>query len=75
MCLVYRLYLPKSISSLGGITINRSVEIFGQNVEVYMRGSSKQTVVIQTGMGCSFYDWLPILQSFHIIAQVTEKVS
>ncbi|MBE7103285.1 alpha/beta hydrolase [Bacillus cereus] len=62
MCLVYRLYLPKSISSLGGITINRSVEIFGQNVEVYMRGSSKHTVVIQTGMGCSFYDWLPIIE-------------
>ncbi|MGG0459364.1 alpha/beta fold hydrolase [Bacillus mycoides] len=72
MCLVYRLYLPKSISSLGGITINRSVEIFGQNVEVYMRGSSKQTVVIQTGMGCSFYDWLPIIeklsQNFTVIS-------
>ncbi|WP_442868681.1 alpha/beta fold hydrolase [Bacillus cereus group sp. BcHK140] len=27
-----------------------------------MKGSSKQTVVIQTGMGCSFYDWLPIIE-------------
>ncbi|WJE26254.1 alpha/beta fold hydrolase [Bacillus cereus] len=62
MCLVYRLYLPKNISSLGGITINRSVEIFGQTVEVYIRGNSKQTVVIQTGMSCSFYDWLPIIE-------------
>ncbi|MFZ3194873.1 MAG: alpha/beta hydrolase [Bacillus mycoides] len=59
---MYRLYLPKSISSLGGITINRSIEIFGQTVEVYIRGNSKQTVVIQTGMSCSFYDWLPIIE-------------
>ncbi|MCU0096972.1 alpha/beta hydrolase [Bacillus sp. OR9] len=27
-----------------------------------MKGSSKQTVVIQTGMSCSFYDWLPIIE-------------
>ncbi|MCU5205080.1 alpha/beta hydrolase [Bacillus cereus group sp. Bc252] len=27
-----------------------------------MKGSSKQTVVIQTGMTCSFYDWLPIIE-------------
>ncbi|HFR4158618.1 TPA: alpha/beta hydrolase [Bacillus cereus] len=27
-----------------------------------MKRSSKQTVVIQTGMGCSFYDWLPIIE-------------
>ncbi|AYF05799.1 MULTISPECIES: alpha/beta fold hydrolase [Bacillus] len=34
----------------------------GQTIEVYIAGSSKQTVVIQTGMGCSFYDWLPIIE-------------
>ncbi|HDR6311440.1 TPA: alpha/beta hydrolase [Bacillus cereus] len=38
------------------------VEVFGKNIEVYIKGSSKQTVVIQTGMGCSFYDWLPITE-------------
>ncbi|WP_257148865.1 alpha/beta hydrolase [Bacillus anthracis] len=27
-----------------------------------MKGSSKQTVVTQTGMSCSFYDWLPIIE-------------
>ncbi len=27
-----------------------------------MKGSSKQTIVIQTGMTCSFYDWLPIIE-------------
>lgn len=27
-----------------------------------MKGSSKQTVVIQTGMTCSFYDWLTIIE-------------
>ncbi|PEB90941.1 alpha/beta hydrolase [Bacillus toyonensis] len=34
----------------------------GQNIEVYIKGSSKQTIVIQTGMTCSFYDWLPIMK-------------
>ncbi|WP_436864283.1 alpha/beta fold hydrolase [Bacillus fungorum] len=34
----------------------------GQTIEVYIAGSSKQTVGIQTGMGCSFYDWLPIIE-------------
>ena len=33
-----------------------------QTIEVYIKGSSKQTVVIQTGMTCSFYDWLPIIE-------------
>ncbi|MFB6728666.1 alpha/beta fold hydrolase [Bacillus mobilis] len=33
-----------------------------QTIEVYIRGCSKQTVVIQTGMTCSFYDWLPIIE-------------
>ncbi|PGB82477.1 alpha/beta hydrolase [Bacillus wiedmannii] len=33
-----------------------------QTIEVYTKGSSKQTIVIQTGMGCSFYDWLPIIE-------------
>ncbi|MED1555545.1 alpha/beta hydrolase [Bacillus paramycoides] len=59
---MYRLCLSKIISSLGGIDINRIVEILGRKIEVYMRGNSKQTVVIQTGMGCSFYDWLPIIE-------------
>ncbi|HDR7638979.1 MULTISPECIES: alpha/beta fold hydrolase [Bacillus cereus group] len=33
-----------------------------QTIEVYIKGSSKQTVVIQTGMSCSFYDWFPIIE-------------
>ncbi|WP_131101829.1 alpha/beta hydrolase [Bacillus sp. SYJ] len=33
-----------------------------QTIEVYIRGCSKQTVVIQTGMTCSFYDWFPIIE-------------
>ncbi|MCU5221229.1 MULTISPECIES: alpha/beta fold hydrolase [Bacillus cereus group] len=27
-----------------------------------MKGTNKQTIVIQTGMTCSFYDWLPIIE-------------
>jgi len=54
--------LPKIISNLGGIIIHKFVEILGQNIEVYIKGSSKQTIVIQTGMTCSFYDWLPIMK-------------
>ncbi|HDR7435090.1 TPA: alpha/beta hydrolase [Bacillus anthracis] len=38
------------------------VEVLGKNIEVNIKGSSKQTVVIQTGMSCSFYDWLPIIE-------------
>ena len=79
---MHRFRLSKIISSLGGIIIYKFVEILGQNIEVYIKGTNKQTVVIQTGMTCSFYDWLPIieklsqnLQSFHTIAQVTEKVN
>ncbi|MES5954374.1 alpha/beta hydrolase [Bacillus fungorum] len=34
----------------------------GQTIEVYIKGCNTQTVVIQTGMGCSFYDWLPIIE-------------
>lgn len=59
---MYRFCLSKIISSLGGINIHKFVEIMGQTIEVYIAGSSKQTVVIQTGMGCSFYDWLPIIK-------------
>ncbi|MEB9506733.1 alpha/beta hydrolase [Bacillus anthracis] len=33
----------------------------GQTIEVYIKGCNTQTVVIQTGMTCSFYDWLPII--------------
>ncbi|MCB4848390.1 alpha/beta hydrolase [Bacillus tropicus] len=40
----------------------KSVDVLGQNIEVYMKGTNKQTVVIQTGMTCSFYDWLPIIE-------------
>ncbi|MGF9769869.1 alpha/beta hydrolase [Bacillus albus] len=42
--------------------IYKFVEVFGKNIEVFIKRSSKQTVVIQTGMGCSFYDWLPIIE-------------
>ncbi|MEH7190780.1 alpha/beta fold hydrolase [Bacillus toyonensis] len=59
---MYRFCLPKIISNLGGIIIHKFVEILGQNIEVYIKGSSKQTIVIQTGMTCSFYDWLPIMK-------------
>ncbi|WP_141539112.1 alpha/beta fold hydrolase [Bacillus cereus] len=59
---MYRFCLSKIISSLGGIIIYKFVEVLGQNIEVYIKGSSKQTVVIQTGMTCSFYDWLPIIE-------------
>lgn len=34
----------------------------GQTIEVYIKGCSTQTVVIQTGMTCSFYDWFPIIE-------------
>jgi len=54
--------LSKIISSLGGINIHKFVEIMGQNIEVHIKGGGKQTVVIQTGMTCSFYDWLPIIK-------------
>ncbi|MEG7966318.1 alpha/beta fold hydrolase [Bacillus cereus group sp. Sample30] len=33
----------------------------GQTIEVYIKGCNTQTVFIQTGMTCSFYDWLPII--------------
>ncbi|USL16256.1 alpha/beta hydrolase [Bacillus thuringiensis] len=42
--------------------IRKIVEVLGKNIEVNIKGSSKQTVVIQTGMSCSFYDWLPIIE-------------
>lgn len=34
----------------------------GQTIEVYIKGCNTHTVVIQTGMGCSFYDWFPIIE-------------
>ncbi|MBL3820534.1 alpha/beta hydrolase [Bacillus sp. BSL6] len=34
----------------------------GQTIEVYIKGCSTQTLVIQTGMTCSFYDWFPIIE-------------
>ena len=54
--------LVKIISNLGGINIHKFVEIMGQNIEVHIKGDGKQTVVIQTGMTCSFYDWFPIIE-------------
>ncbi|WP_141524758.1 MULTISPECIES: alpha/beta fold hydrolase [Bacillus] len=59
---MHRFRLSKIISSLGGIIIYKFVEILGQNIEVYIKGNHKQTVVIQTGMTCSFYDWLLIIE-------------
>ena len=59
---MYRFCLSKIISSLGGINIHKFVEIMGQNIEVHIKGDGKQTVVIQTGMTCSFYDWFPIIE-------------
>ncbi|MGE6536889.1 alpha/beta fold hydrolase [Bacillus luti] len=59
---MHRFRLSKIISSLGGIIIYKFVEILGENIEVYIKGSSRQTVVIQTGMTCSFYDWLPVIE-------------
>lgn len=44
----------------------------GQTIEVYIKGCNTQTVVIQTGMTCSFYDWLPIIdklsQQFTVVS-------
>ncbi|ANP80832.1 alpha/beta hydrolase [Bacillus sp. B25(2016b)] len=59
---MYRFCFSKIISSLGGINIHKFVEIMGQNIEVHIKGGGKQTVVIQTGMSCSFYDWFPIIE-------------
>ncbi|PFL74623.1 alpha/beta hydrolase [Bacillus anthracis] len=42
--------------------MRKIVEVLGKNIEVNIKGSSKQTVVTQTGMSCSFYDWLPIIE-------------
>ncbi|WP_020060555.1 alpha/beta fold hydrolase [Bacillus sp. 123MFChir2] len=36
------------------------VDVFGKKVEVLITGQGKQTVVIQTGMFCSFYNWIEI---------------
>ncbi|QPR80205.1 alpha/beta hydrolase [Bacillus tropicus] len=44
------------------MTIYKSVDVLRQNIEVYMKGTNKQTIVIQTGMTCSFYDWLPTIE-------------
>ncbi len=76
---MHRFRLSKIISSLvRRVTIYKLVEVLEtETIEVYMKGSSEQTVVIQTGMTCSFYDWFPIIeklslapQSFPTIAQV-----
>lgn len=36
------------------------VDVFGKKVEVLIKGQGSQTVVIQTGMFCSFYNWLKV---------------
>ncbi len=38
------------------------VEVLGKKIEVCTKGTGSQIVVIQTGMGCSFYDWMPIAE-------------
>lgn len=38
------------------------VNVFEQEIEVFIIGSGPKTLVIQTGMSCSFYDWIPIVQ-------------
>ncbi|KEK24678.1 alpha/beta hydrolase [Bacillus gaemokensis] len=38
------------------------VEVLGKKIEVCIKGTGSQTIVIQTGMGCSFYDWMPIAE-------------
>lgn len=36
------------------------VDVFGKKVEVLITGQGKQTVVIQTGMFCNFYNWIKV---------------
>ncbi|WP_440603143.1 alpha/beta fold hydrolase [Bacillus sp. GB_SG_008] len=36
------------------------VDVFGKKVEILITGQGKQTVVIQTGMFCSLYNWIRI---------------
>ncbi|HEK9102487.1 alpha/beta fold hydrolase [Bacillus pfraonensis] len=42
--------------------MNHFVEVLGKKMEVCIKGTGSQIVVIQTGMGCSFYDWMPIAE-------------
>ncbi|MED1596320.1 MULTISPECIES: alpha/beta hydrolase [Bacillus] len=42
--------------------MNRFVKVRGKKIEVCTMGNGSQTVVIQTGMGCSFYDWFQIAE-------------
>ncbi|PFK43890.1 alpha/beta hydrolase [Bacillus cereus] len=42
--------------------MNHFVEVLGKKMEVCIRGTGSQIVVIQTGMGCSFYDWMSIAE-------------
>ncbi|MBC6974106.1 alpha/beta fold hydrolase [Bacillus sp. Xin] len=42
--------------------MNHFVEVLGKKMEVCIKGTSSQIVVIHTGMGCSFYDWMPIAE-------------
>lgn len=42
--------------------MNHFVEVLGKKIEVCTMGHGSQTVVIQTGMGCSFYDWMFIAE-------------
>ncbi|CAM4320576.1 alpha/beta hydrolase [Bacillus manliponensis] len=38
------------------------VNVFKKEIEVYITGNGQKTLVIQTGMSCSFYDWIPIAE-------------
>lgn len=38
------------------------VKIFEKEVELFIAGDDAKTLVIQTGMSCSFYDWIPIAE-------------
>ncbi|EOP74045.1 hydrolase [Bacillus cereus VDM006] len=42
--------------------MNHFVEVLRKKMEVCIKGTGSQIVVIQTGMGCSFYDWMPIAE-------------
>ncbi|MEN1935277.1 alpha/beta hydrolase [Paenibacillus sp. 102] len=42
--------------------MNHFIEVLRNKMEVCIKGTGSQIVVIQTGMGCSFYDWMPIAE-------------
>ncbi|WP_243521482.1 alpha/beta fold hydrolase [Bacillus pseudomycoides] len=46
--------------------MNHFVEVLGKKMEICIKGTGSQIVVIQTGMGCSFYDWMPIAEKLSL---------